>query len=152
MRALIHTDGASSGNPGPSGVGAVVEMNGKTHEIAEHIGTATNNIAEYTSLLRGLEKALALGASEADVYMDSELVVRQMLGRYKVKNEGLKPLFKRARALSKKFSHFKISHVPREQNTEADRLSKKALESDPPTEALDNAASDQAGNQGSFSF
>ena len=128
MRAVIHTDGASSGNPGPSGVGAVVKFKGKTHKIAEPIGIATNNIAEYTSLLKALELALELGAREAEVYMDSELVVRQMKGQYKVKNEGLKPLYKRAHKLSSKFKEFSISHVPREENKEADRLSKKALE------------------------
>ncbi len=128
MRAVIHADGASSGNPGHSGVGAVVDFKGKTHEIAEPIGIATNNIAEYTSLIMALELALELGAGEAEVYMDSELVVRQMKGQYKVKNEGLKPLYKRAHKLSGKFSKFSISHVPREENKEADRLSKKALE------------------------
>ena len=128
MRAVIHTDGASSGNPGPSGLGVVILLNGATHEISEPIGTATNNIAEYSSLVRALQRAHELGASEAEVYMDSELVVRQMRGQYKVKNAGLKPLFEKARALSGKFSFFSITHVPREQNKEADRLSKKALE------------------------
>ncbi len=128
MRAIIHTDGASSGNPGPSGVGGVVNFKGKIYEIAEPIGIATNNIAEYTSLIMALELALELGVKEAEVYMDSELVVRQVLGVYKVKNEGLKPLYKQAHKLSIKFNKFSISHLPREENTEADRLSKKALE------------------------
>ena len=142
MRAVIHTDGASSGNPGPSGLGVVILLNGKTHEIAEPIGEATNNIAEYSSLVRALEHTLELGASEAEVYMDSELVVRQMLGSYKVKNAGLKPLFEKAMALSKKFKDFSIAHVPREQNKEADRLSKKALE---------NSAKEAAGQGGTSS-
>lgn len=128
MKALIHADGASSGNPGPAGIGAVVVIRGQTHEISEPIGVATNNVAEYTSLIRALEKAESLGASEAEVYMDSELVVRQMRGEYKVKNEGLKPLHSTALGLSGKFSAFSISHVPREENKEADRLSKKAVE------------------------
>ncbi len=148
MRAVIHSDGASSGNPGPSGVGAVVDFKGITHEIAEPIGIATNNIAEYTSLLKALELALELGAREAEVYMDSELVVRQMKGQYKVKNEGLKPLYKRAHKLSCKFRKFSISHVPREENKEADRLSKKALESATP----DNAQEGGASSQGSLPF
>ena len=143
MRAVIHTDGASSGNPGPSGLGVVILLNGKTHEIAEPIGIATNNIAEYSSLVCALERALELGASEAEVYMDSELVVRQMLGAYKVKNAGLKPLFEKAMALSRKFKDFSIAHVPREQNKEADRLSKKALEIAAPDSGQEGGASSQ---------
>ena len=148
MRAVIHTDGASSGNPGPSGLGVVIVLNGKTHEIAEPIGTATNNIAEYSSLVRALERTLELGASEAEVYMDSELVVRQMLGQYKVKNKGLKPFFVKAKALSNKFKVFSIAHVPREKNKEADRLSKLALEAVAP----DEAQAREAGSQGALPF
>ena len=128
MRAVVHCDGASSGNPGPSGIGAVVEFSGTAYEIAEPIGTATNNIAEYTSLVRSLERSLDLGADEAEVYMDSELVVKQMKGEYKVRNKGLMPLYKAASLLSRKFRSFSISHVPREENKHADKLSKKALE------------------------
>ncbi len=148
MRAVIHADGASSGNPGPSGLGVVILLNGTTHEIAEPIGMATNNIAEYSSLVRALERTLELGASEAEVYMDSELVVRQMLGLYKVKNAGLKPLFEKARALSKKFSDFSIAHLPREQNKEADRLSKKALENT----SKEAPGQDGTSSQGSLPF
>ncbi len=148
MRAVIHADGASSGNPGPSGVGAVVDFKGEIHEIAEPIGTATNNIAEYSSLVYALKRAHELGASEAEVYMDSELVVRQMRGQYKVKNAGLKPLFEKARELSGKFSFFSITHVPREQNKEADRLSKKALEN-PDKEVAQHGG---ASSQGSLPF
>jgi ribonuclease HI len=148
MRAVIYTDGASSGNPGNSGLGAVISLNGKTHEIAENIGIATNNIAEYSSLVRALECALELGVKEAEVYMDSELVVKQMLGQYKVKNEGLKPLYKKASALSGRFSAFSIKHVPREQNTHADKLSKKALDLKP----AHDAANSSAQGQGSLPF
>ncbi len=148
MRAVIHTDGASSGNPGPSGLGVVIQYKNATHELAEPIGNATNNIAEYSSLVRALERTLELGAREAEVYMDSELVVRQMRGQYKVKNAGLKPLYKKALALSAKFSFFSITHVPREENKEADRLSKKALESAAPDDAQEGGPS----SQGSLPF
>ena len=128
MLAVIHTDGASSGNPGPSGIGAVVSISGRKHELAEFIGSATNNIAEYTSIIRALELAQELGATRIEAFMDSELVVKQMRGEYKVKNAGLRPLFEKASALASSFSSFAIAHVPREQNKEADKLSKKGVE------------------------
>lgn len=127
-KAVIHTDGASSGNPGPAGIGAVIEFRGATHELSEYIGEATNNVAEYTALVRALEEARRLGAQSVHVYMDSELVVRQVGGRYKVKNEGLRPIYERAMTLLRSFRSYKAEHVPRERNTEADRLSKLAVE------------------------
>lgn len=130
-KAVLHTDGASSGNPGPSGIGAVVEFQGHTHEIAEFIGTATNNVAEYTSIIRALEKAHALGATEVDAFMDSELVVKQLNGQYRVKNPTLKPLYEQARGLLGRFRAYRVSHVRREQNTHADKLSKLGAENKP---------------------
>jgi len=127
-RAVIHADGASLGNPGAAGIGAVIELDGQTTEIARHIGTATNNIAEYSALVAALEEAFRQGAEAVDVRLDSELAVRQMLGQYKVKNEGLKPLFERAKKLSQSFRKFSIRHVPREENTHADKLSKMGAE------------------------
>jgi ribonuclease HI len=123
-RAVIHADGASLGNPGPAGIGAVVEIDGHVTEIARHIGITTNNIAEYSALIAGLEEASRQGIEAVDVRLDSELAVRQMLGKYKVKNEGLKPLYAKAQALARSFKKFSIRHVPREENTHADRLSK----------------------------
>jgi ribonuclease HI len=127
MKATLWTDGASSGNPGPSGIGVVLKLGDETIEMAEHLGTATNNVAEYTALIRGLETALEHSVSEVLVHMDSELVVRQIEGRYKVRQPHLIPLFDRARALLARFSRARVTHVRRELNAHADRLSKRAL-------------------------
>lgn len=129
--ARLFADGASSGNPGISGIGFYLEHLGKTHEGSECIGHATNNIAEYTALIRGLETACAHGARKIEIFMDSELVVKQIRGQYKVKNEGLKPLHEKAKGLLRKFDAFKISHIPREENKKADALSKKAIKEAP---------------------
>lgn len=126
-KAVIHTDGASSGNPGPAGIGVLVECGGKRLEISEHIGAATNNVAEYKAFIRGLEEALKLGAEEAAVRMDSELIVKQMKGTYKVRSKGLIPLHLRARSLMRSFKRLTIEHIPRGKNSEADRLSKEAV-------------------------
>jgi len=126
LSAELYSDGASSGNPGPAGIGFVIHSGGHTYRHSEHIGNATNNIAEYTALIRGLEKARALGVSELTAYLDSELVVRQVNGDYKVKNPALQELHRRAVSLLRGFASFSISHIPREENKEADALSKKA--------------------------
>jgi ribonuclease HI len=125
-RASIHSDGASLGNPGPAGIGVVVEYGGERREISEHIGTATNNVAEYSALLRGLEEARRMGAEEVSAFLDSELTVKQLRGQYKVRNEGLRPLYERTRALLHSFKRSTLRHIPREENKEADRLSKQA--------------------------
>ncbi|MBN8661661.1 MAG: ribonuclease HI family protein [Candidatus Obscuribacter phosphatis] len=131
QQVLIYADGGSRGNPGPAGCGVVLS-NAATGENLENIshflGTATNNVAEYTGLVLGLEKALALGIPEVEVRMDSELVVKQIKGEYRVKNENLKPLYLKATALKSKFKKFAISHVRREQNKEADRLANQAMD------------------------
>jgi ribonuclease HI len=127
--AVIYVDGGSRGNPGPAGSGAVITVDGQlVAELSKYIGVATNNVAEYTGLIIGLEKAYQLGYKKVDVRMDSELVVKQMLGIYKVKNENLLPLSLQAQSLAKKFSHFKIEHVRREFNKEADRLANLAMD------------------------
>jgi ribonuclease HI len=128
LLATIHADGSSLGNPGPAGIGAVVVCGSMKHEIAAPLGKTTNNVAEYTALVRGLERAIDMGAKEAEVFMDSELVVRQITGRYKIKNEGLRPLFDQAVALSKMFKKFSIKNIPSEMNAEADKLSKLGAE------------------------
>ncbi|MBI4826611.1 MAG: ribonuclease HI family protein [Nitrospirae bacterium] len=129
--AEIYCDGACSGNPGKSGIGVVILLHGskeKELRISEYIGEATNNIAEYTSLIRGLTEAASSGTKKARVFMDSELVVKQIKGEYKVKNENLKLLWVRAMKLIDEFDKFEISHVRRELNGEADSLARSAVE------------------------
>ena len=130
MKGIVYADGGSRGNPGPAGIGAVLKdpQGKKIHTVSESIGIATNNTAEYTALVRILEEALKLGYDDIEVFMDSELVVRQMLGLYKVKNEGLMPLFDRASMLANRFKAFHISHVRREANKEADKLANRAMD------------------------
>lgn len=126
---LAYADGGSRGNPGPASVGALLEQNGKAiSSISEYIGIATNNVAEYSGLIRIMERALELGVTNLEVRMDSELVVKQILGQYKVKNQGLIPLYEKAKALTRRFPQFKIVHVRREFNKEADRLANRALD------------------------
>jgi len=125
----ICIDGASRGNPGQAAIGVLVLAGGEpVREIAERIGIATNNVAEYTALLRGLEEAAALGASTVHVQSDSELLVRQLLGEYKVRNETLIPLHRAAVAQMRRFDHVHIFHVPRTRNTGADGLANRALD------------------------
>lgn len=124
MKVQIFTDGASRGNPGPAGIGIVIKKDGKiVSEISDYIGHSTNNIAEYTACLRGITEALILGAKEIELYADSELLIKQIRGEYKVKNEGLQPLHSQILALTRRLKLFKAVHIPREKNTEADLLS-----------------------------
>lgn len=127
-RTTIAIDGASQGNPGPAGIGVVVSDESGTvlAEIGESIGHATNNIAEYSALIRGLEEALHLGFTHAVVNTDSELLARQINGRYKVRNEGIMPLFEAALDLMGRFKTISVNHVPREKNKAADKLASKA--------------------------
>lgn len=128
-KLYIYTDGGSRGNPGPSGIGVIIQdsKRKKIKEISKYIGEATNNIAEYNALLHGLEEADALKASDIVVYMDSELLVRQLSGEYMVKDEAMRPLFEKALAILKRFDSFEIKHVAREKNREADKLVNKAI-------------------------
>lgn len=129
MKVEVFCDGASRGNPGAAGAGVVVKKDGKViKEIAEYLGKATNNVAEYLALIRGLEEALLLGASEASFYCDSELLVKQIQGEYKVKNEGLQPLYLHAKGLIRKFKDFSIEHKYREQNEHADELANRGID------------------------
>jgi len=129
-KLIINVDGASRGNPGPASIGVILKDENKqmVAEIAEKIGRTTNNQAEYRALLAGLKKALSLGAQEVVVNSDSELLVRQMLGIYRVKKEELKPLHAEAVKLAGSFKSFKIGSIPRELNREADKLANKALD------------------------
>ena len=124
----IFTDGACSGNPGPAGVGVVIKHEGKiVKEIAKPIGDATNNIAEYTALIYALQEALALKADEVLVRADSELMCRQVNGKYVVRHENIKPLFEQVKKLATGFKRFRLEHVRREANQEADKLSRDAI-------------------------
>lgn len=126
----LHVDGASRGNPGEAGFGVHVcsADGGEVAGLYGYLGRATNNVAEYQALLHGLRFALARGANEVDVFSDSELLVRQLAGRYRVKNPGLQPLFREAQALLARFARARVSHVPRERNREADALANRALD------------------------
>ncbi len=125
--AVLYCDGASSGNPGKSGIGAVLTFGDKTYEISENIGIATNNIAEYTALIKGLSKAISLKIETLSIFLDSELLVRQIEGSYKVKNEKLKELYLDVISQLRSFKGYSIQHIPREQNKKADALARKAV-------------------------
>lgn len=127
---LLHTDGGARGNPGPAGIGVVLQApNGDViEEIGRGIGWATNNVAEYEGLIAGLQAAREHGASELEVFMDSTLVVEQMKGSYKVKNPGLRTLHGRARTLAQQFDKITFTAVPRAKNKEADRLSNRGMD------------------------
>jgi len=128
-RVIIFTDGASQGNPGLAAIGAIIkDEQGKViTSISQGIGRTTNNQAEYRAIIAALENAVSLGASQVDMRSDSELVVRQINGRYRVKNASLKPLYQRVKQLQSQLKSFAITHIPRRQNTEADSLASKAL-------------------------
>lgn len=131
MKKLIaNTDGAARGNPGPAGIGIVIkdEKGAVVREIFKYVGETTNNQAEYLALLEALEAASKLGAESVGVFADSELMVSQVKGLYKVKNAGLKPLFEQVKELLRKFRVCNIEYVPREKNREADKLANKAID------------------------
>jgi ribonuclease HI len=126
---VVSIDGASRGNPGPAAIGVAVMRNGQAvREIGEVIGVATNNVAEYRAFLRALEEAAALGARSVRVQSDSELLVRQLSGQYKVRSAQLLPLHRLALARRREFDEVAIVHVPREQNRVADALANQALD------------------------
>ncbi|MDD5190623.1 MAG: ribonuclease HI family protein [Dehalococcoidales bacterium] len=129
MKLIIHTDGLSKGNPGPGAIGATLkDVNGKAvASIAQAIGVTTNNVAEYKALIAALEKAHQLGAVDVEIRSDSELMVRQVTGRYKVKSPLIAPLYMQVNKLLSKFNAVKITHIPRELNAEADELANLAI-------------------------
>lgn len=130
MKVIVNVDGGARGNPGPAAVGVVVrdEKGGVLLERAEKIGDATNNVAEYKALLLGIELARELGADEIELIGDSELIVKQVQGKYKVKNAGMKPLHAAAKEALSGFGSWSIGHVRREMNSDADRLVNEALD------------------------
>ena len=133
MKATLHTDGGARGNPGPAGIGYVLAVKNKPAvEGSEYIGEATNNRAEYVALITGLRRALEEGVEEIACYLDSELLVEQLNGRYKVKNAGLKLLVAEALDLSGRFRVVSFAHVPREKNKRADKLVNMALNKNAP--------------------
>ena len=126
----MHVDGGARGNPGPAAIGVVVSRaNGEVlDEVAETIGVATNNVAEYRALLRGLERARSLGATEVEIVNDSELVAKQLTGVYKVKHPAMKPLYAEAIAALERLDAWRVRSVPRAQNARADELVNQALD------------------------
>jgi secondary thiamine-phosphate synthase enzyme len=130
-KGRIAVDGASKGNPGPAGIGVVItdEAGKVLREISEYIGEATNNIAEYSALLCALAEALEIGLSHVSIQTDSELMAKQINGQYRVKNEGIVPLYESALGLLGKFKSVSLTHVPREKNTRADKLASRAASS-----------------------
>ena len=130
MKLIVNIDGGSRGNPGPAAAGVVIRSadDGTVlQQVGVFLGRATNNVAEYGGLIEGLKRAAALGADEVEFISDSELLVRQMNGQYRVKNEGLKPLYEQANALARRFERFRISHVRREHNADADEMANRAM-------------------------
>ncbi len=129
MELTIYTDGASRNNPGESGAGVYILQDGEPFEqIARYLGTTTNNVAEYTAAIIGLEHAVKVGARRVSLFADSELMVKQINGQYKVKNEGLKPLHAKARDLIARIGSVEVQYIPREKNREADALANKAID------------------------
>ena len=126
---VLRTDGGARGNPGPAGAGFVLERDGKIAvRGGAYLGEVTNNVAEYEAMIWGLENALEIGARDLTVYADSELMVKQMNGAYKVKNANLKPLFVRACELVSELDSVEFTHVRREDNKLADTMANEAMD------------------------
>ena len=130
MKAILHTDGGARGNPGPAGIGVVLasaagEVIG---DIAQSIGIATNNVAEYRALIAGLELALEHGVTDVDIRVDSELLVHQLKGDWKIKKDHLRGLAVTARGLMNRFESATIAHVPRAMNADADKLANQGMD------------------------
>jgi len=125
----IYVDGASRGNPGPAGIGVVIEDGCGVPQVkvSAYIGETTNNVAEYRALITGLREAARLKARHVDIRTDSQLLVEQVRGKYKVRSSNLRPLFQEVKELLAGFPSFAIVHIPREQNRAADALANKAL-------------------------
>ncbi|NQT48060.1 MAG: ribonuclease HI family protein [Chloroflexi bacterium] len=129
-RLTVYVDGASRGNPGPAAIGAVIEDDEGAPKVklSCYIGETTNNQAEYKALIMGIREAALLGAEYIDMKSDSELLVEQVRGNYKVRNANLKPLFQEVRQILREFKSFTITHIPRRENTAADALANEALD------------------------
>lgn len=129
-RCRLFTDGASRGNPGQAGAGAVLltDQGDELATCSAYLGSCTNNVAEYKALIIGLDKALLKGCTDLAIFLDSELIVRQIQGSYKVKNEVLLPLFRQVRERLARMQHWSINHVPRAQNARADQLANQGID------------------------
>jgi ribonuclease HI len=139
--ATIHTDGAARGNPGPAAFAFVIQLPGQPSlEHAERMGTATNNVAEYTALIAALERAAELGLRRLAVFSDSELIVKQFNGEYAVKNAELKELYAAATALARRFDSVSLVHVRRAENRRADELCNAVLDGRQPRESRPTTA------------
>ena len=129
MKATLFTDGGARGNPGPAAIGYVLTIVGQEKILhGEYIGETTNNQAEYKALLEGLKRAHGAGVSEVECFLDSELVVKQLRGEYKVKNGGLQPLVEEVKNLARQFTAISFAPVRREKNVLADTLVNEALD------------------------
>ncbi len=128
-KVIIHSDGVSRGNPGLAAIGATIkDEHGKLiAHISQEIDRTTNNQAEYQAVIAALEEAIRLGARQVELNSDSELIVKQIKGEYRVKKATLKPLYQQAKQLQNRLESFAINHIPRHQNAEADRLANRAL-------------------------
>jgi ribonuclease HI len=128
-KAVLYTDGGARGNPGPAGIGFVLTIDDQEPFMySAYLGEMTNNQAEYLALTQGLEEALTRGVTDLTCILDSELVVRQLEGRYRVKDQKLQPLFAKVKQISQKFKRIEFRHVSREKNEEADRLVNEAVD------------------------
>ena len=129
MKLVINTDGLSKGNPGTAAIGATIkdERGKMLATISQRIGVTTNNVAEYKALIAALQKAIKLKATQVEIRADSELMIRQLNGRYKIKSVGLRPLYLEAMQLLAKFETVSLKHIPRELNTAADKLANDAV-------------------------
>jgi len=130
VRVVVNVDGGARGNPGPAAIAAVVQGpdGGVLEERGERIGRATNNVAEYKALLLGIERAAAIGANEIELVGDSELIVKQVKGEYKVKDATMRELHAEVKEALREFDGWSIRHVRRERNAEADRLVNEVLD------------------------
>jgi ribonuclease HI len=128
-KVSLYVDGGARGNPGPAGIGVVI-LDDKKQVIKEYnkyIGVTTNNIAEYTAVIYGLQEALFARADEVELLLDSELAAQQLQGGYRVKNANIKPLFEQALHLISGFKNVRITHIKREKNRDADKLVNRAI-------------------------
>ncbi|MCX8031509.1 MAG: ribonuclease HI family protein [Thermodesulfovibrionales bacterium] len=128
MRGILYCDGASRGNPGHAGIGVVLLLDGYKKTISEYIGVTTNNVAEYKALLIGLQEAKKEGIKDIEINLDSELIVKQIRGIYKIKSPNLKSLYNEVITCLGEFRKFYINHIPRALNKEADKLANAALD------------------------
>lgn len=148
----IFTDGGSRGNPGHSAIGYVLEKNGKIiYEFGKPIGIATNNVAEYTAVYEAIKKAKELGYFEIELYLDSQLVQRQLNGAYKVNSQDLLPLYKKILAEVAELKYFRVTHIKRAENKRADKLVNLALDNDKEISFIDDIKdSSKIGNSISY--